>query len=1275
MIPMSSSPAHNAHRRKQKRPLARSNSSLFGTIKNIVTAPLAWFASTDFEDSADAKGKRRRLAPESTHLSEQDEGIVRKKRLRVYSPDREQEQERPVPKNGPRTYLDPPSTVFQQQYQPTNHHVALSAHSNHKPTTVPDFPRNASTTINLQNRSTLSPLRSALSRTMSIDPPSRPLSRESAVTSTLLPITRDRDTSMDPFIRPSISLNREKSMPPLSGRPSFRMRTSMTPQPSAPREISEPPALKTLHSSPMFIRAPQTSEPHRFATNQRSSATLGSLVDSQRRTHSPVRQHSSLLFGTANLDLDEGHRHQSPAERALHELDIYKTPLLPSRLRSSKSIDAKNILAPTTHGGPDMFKSRRASNLVLMEDDEFRPNRFGRKVSNQERKDIVNDTKPYAGEGGVKRLLARRKQEVSGGSDDGGSKLPDEATHQKIEAPEVAEPIEPHVPVLPPSPPRSDWYAVASSGSVASSSLRVGRTKASRNHIARPAARPMKTKFSAAYEDDGDDVMDGGEEHERRQEYDALEAAAKQAPIFNIPPGFSFAKENSVERATSPIIEPPIPSLPFSLTKQYTTQPTLAAGKTSPAFIPSSTSKNPAFQPFLISPTKQDTSDKPQQPTEPDTLKPSSPPSFTTSIPAAPAAPSGVPNFFATSSAFSKPLHIVAPAFNFAPTPPDSAQSTDLAPAATPLVPDKSKENILSDGNDKKDKDDGAPSEQWYHGNIVGTNTTTPLPPANSAAAIQPIMPDTTANAQLPSSFPLYQPSNPSAFIPASHESKPLGAPDLVNPRAPSARELAPSALFDSPQPTSTAQRESPKSTNSSIPFQFGPTTSAAPEVKSMFVSNQLKPTPAEEPKPLAGPIIEAPKPLFGATNAGFRFGEPSPEKPRDAQITTFSFGASPSTPPIAKDKKEATFSFGPLAPAAALPQTTTPFSFAGSGSATSDVTPKPFIFGIPSAATPPPPRPATPKNQDQEFRMEESPTRELQANNNPGHTSTFSFGPNPSNHTFGGSQPTTATPPPFPFGGTTTPNPFAKDANVKPEESKPAFGFGQAPTPVASNPAPGFSFGRNTTPITTEPPRPSSTGSFFGTAPTSATGTGPSFAFGAPSIQATASFGQPAASAPSSPSTFNQASPFTFAPPMANSFSFGSSQPASPAGGVSNLTLPQPATPVGFGNSNNGFGQVSQSPSSPFGPTPIASSTSSGGTLFTIGAAPAPAPGSGNRAIRKLPNRRGGGLFFLDPNYSDEALIFASTSIRVNAKAICTCLNPIHHLALSSANPHPSLI
>jgi hypothetical protein len=55
----------------------------------------------------------------------------------------------------------------------------------------------------------------------------------------------------------------------------------------------------------------------------------------------------------------------------------------------------------------------------------------------------------------------------------------------------------------------------------------------------------MKTKFSAAYEDD--DSMDGTEvlrdEGEKQLEREMLDEAAKRAPAFNISETFSFAKE------------------------------------------------------------------------------------------------------------------------------------------------------------------------------------------------------------------------------------------------------------------------------------------------------------------------------------------------------------------------------------------------------------------------------------------------------------------------------------------------------------------------------------------------------------------------------------------------------------------------------------------------------------------------------------------------------------------------------------------------------------
>jgi len=253
---------------------------------------------------------------------------------------------------------------------------------------------------------------------------------------------------------------------------------------------------------------------------------------------------------------------------------------------------------------------------------------------------------------------------------------------------------------------------------------------------------------------------------------------------------------------------------------------------------------------------------------------------------------------------------------------------------------------------------------------------------------------------------------------------------------------------------------------------------------------------------------------------------------------------------------------------------------------------------------------------------MEESPTREIQqSNGNKAAFGGFTFGnpPAASSVLFGGPSSAPATTSPFPFASSPS-NPFGPQPikETKSEEPKP-FSFAQSSSTSATNT--GFSFGQNQP---TESPRPSTTGSFnFGASsgggggggggtPTSTTS---GFNFGA--TPASNPFGQPAGgSAPSSPSAFQS---FNFgAPSSSTAFSFGS-QPASPATG--NTNLPQATTPVTFGNANTGFG--SSAPSSPFSaPTQIAPSTSAGGTLFTIGAAPPQANVQG-RAIKKLPRSR----------------------------------------------------
>jgi nucleoporin NUP1 len=160
-----------------------------------------------------------------------------------------------------------------------------------------------------------------------------------------------------------------------------------------------------------------------------------------------------------------------------------------------------------------------------------------RESSTRKKGPVVNETKPYAGQGGMKKLLARAKleaeKEKANEKDDCGQSMDEPRV-------EVSEP--PSVP-LPPPPPlvTSDWFKSAVSGTSAvpsGSSLRVGRQKTSRHHF----QRPSKSRFSAVYEDEGDDAI---EDDERAKERRMLEEAAMKVPVFKIPSEFTFAKDVS----------------------------------------------------------------------------------------------------------------------------------------------------------------------------------------------------------------------------------------------------------------------------------------------------------------------------------------------------------------------------------------------------------------------------------------------------------------------------------------------------------------------------------------------------------------------------------------------------------------------------------------------------------------------------------------------------------------------------------------------------------
>ena len=638
-----------------------------------------------------------------------------------------------------------------------------------------------------------------------------------------------------------------------------------------------------------------------------------------------------------------------------------------------------------------------------------------------------------------------------------------------------------------------------------------------------------------------------------------------------------------------------------------------------------------------------------------------------------------IPNFFASSQFLAK-----------APTPPVPVLNFTASHTLTeqaPLVPRpvKDSENPFWDGEkDSKLSDDKSTQNILPALEKTGTPTLASVLSASSSVADVPIAalsftfnkpneakPEapnvgSTTMVELKQSFSFPAPSKPANLDDAapSGENVPFSFPSSLLGEAPN-------LVGEPANSTSTfGQVIPPQSSPSPLPFTFGSQSISEPEPKATFVGSES--TPGLEST--RSSTLEAPKPSFGRIRGGKIFSfDQTPDGLTDQDATKpFPFSLNTTSPapivapkPIEEPKPVAelkpVFPFGQPSDTTAGAAASSPvtFSFSSGGSASADVsTRQSFIFGQHDVVAPTE-RPVTPpRNPDNEFRMEESPTREIQQSNEANKTaltlgSGFSFSDStPMGTSLFGERLQNLTSPlpptsPFSFSSSSPSNPFGpKD---KADEPKAFGGFGQAstvpsapsnsfaPTDKTDEPklfgtfgktnampstSTGFSFGQMTK-ASEETQRPPTTGSFsFNTTPTSATASS-AFSFGTP--QNSNPFGQAtSSSAPSSPSTFTQPAPFAFAAPAAStntSFGFGS-QPSSPAGGA-NLTLPQPTSSGGFT-----FGQqTQQQPSSPFGaPIPLAPSTSSTGALFTIGAAPAPAGvASGPRQIRKLPNRRGG--------------------------------------------------
>ncbi|KAI0340664.1 hypothetical protein BDW22DRAFT_393447 [Trametopsis cervina] len=254
--------------------VSRSN-SFIGTIKSILPTKLPWFGSSGNQADAPSKRKQVEERPES------EEGARSNKRQRV---DESLTEARKLPDPQSRVpqsasaYLDPPTNAFG------------SAKPVRVPRASPLHVRSSSAAPSRsRSRMNMSPglvgaraQAMRMTRTQSMDPPSR--YRSTSYRPALSPMPISRDASME-----DLTGNDSPTSP---NRP-FRMRTSLTPalaeQEFGPhptrreRDGSEPPPLAVLIENPVFVKAPSEAPRHSTPMARQGSLTLGAVVDAQRQ--------------------------------------------------------------------------------------------------------------------------------------------------------------------------------------------------------------------------------------------------------------------------------------------------------------------------------------------------------------------------------------------------------------------------------------------------------------------------------------------------------------------------------------------------------------------------------------------------------------------------------------------------------------------------------------------------------------------------------------------------------------------------------------------------------------------------------------------------------------------------------------------------------------------------------------------------------------------------------------------------------------------------------
>ncbi|KZT42013.1 hypothetical protein SISSUDRAFT_1030755 [Sistotremastrum suecicum HHB10207 ss-3] len=1131
-------------------PSLRRSSSFFGVIKNIVAAPLNWLGANDEQNDIHVK-RSHGIANGDTSPSPDDRNA---KRQRIHSPPRD------APDHATGGLVQPPLPIeYSPERTPFRAHSVASERRYPMPTPPPASLSRSVTMIDPEPTRATPSRTSRLSRNMSLDPPARHFSRDVS-----------RDVSMAPVDSwPRRSVSRDISIPRASQTP-YRMRTSLTPQPTP--------------SNPSPTRREFSTSKSAFLWPKEGPGLPSSPLremSSDPSTRQRLVWHPTLGITTP----DEVEKNQSsskaapstPAERALQALEALRTPMLPPSYASDPAANTY-LRTGRSYSPPPLPKS------VIKSTQALSPGKTRSSALSSKSAHLI---KPYEGEGGMRKLLNKRaleqSQKVNGASGKGkekdlarpGASSSTSRSGKSPWAATVEDTSDDEIDII----PRTGSNGVSSS----SEGLRVpslgGRVSASRAQVpSRPtnpnnpssssslrAARvvnrphaPGRNKFSARFEDDDEDEQP---EAEHLQGLPTKEELLKApAPTFDIPNGFSFGSfsrtpaqsqpSSPAESAAAPAVVLPTEA---KANEASATESTGSSASTAPvlSFAP---------PPKLSFGTNTDSKEPPVSslPFAFPSVKPATPPPpFSSNTTSGPSAGSSDSTDKPTSSNLSPqlPSHSSVPSLGVIPP--------------TPEPPRKAAEQLAS-----------APSLASRLG--IG------FPPASGAV-----------NSAPPSDAPEprvnVQPTTSAAFSFGGSSAS------TTTSAQPEDKESAPKSMFGSslnglsdgaggssaPTPT-TPEPSIPTAKASALGFGF-PSTFPKPTDTTSTVGPPAGPssTPSGLPKASTGFSFSA-----GGEAAKNAFGFPSSAPTSSSAPSTSIFGSTtvqsqPSAPPGTSS---------------------TPFTFGASVAPS----PQPAVLSAPLS------RPKTPEPRPADS-MDESPTREIKVTSSGPAAPQMPFGSG-NGFAFGSSAPPNNNPAtslfsfgePLPSTSTSTSTSFGSQnvAKSKSEGAAPPFTFGSAPAPVhPSQPPSVFAFGAapSKPSVSTSGPGFGAPSTAFGSFPTPTTeqsqapfGTHSPNPFGSPA-QTTQPLSATAANGDGSRAT----TPFSFnVPTPANPFSFNS-QPSSPALSATGLPVTPTSTsaPFQFGAATNGA-----PPNQP---------------IFNMGAPPPPAPAG--RSTKGLPRRRGG--------------------------------------------------